>query len=394
MSSLSPHSNQGRGATELDALEGAVTNNGQSSYVVGSLQLSPGIPPYFRPPLFDYPTAKGKGQWYTGLKFGLTGKPNDGWYGPPWGSTCPTGCPDALSGGITERDDLDMRYWTYKMEWKLGVDGRLGWYYDGEFIWAIDASAFGEYKVCADQPNGEQVCRRTPKRQMPQEPMSLVMNTAIGTWNGGTNALDGKHWPASFYIDYVRVWQDEINVGCDPPNYPTKKYIDRHAEWYGDPVTPLGTDTCPESYPDSARDHARELIANAAQRDSPGSPGSPSAAELAATPLVSLAAAQLAVQPVVQPVVQPAALQPAARWWQQSARPNPAQPGAQPQPQPQLAARANEPAAPAASTTWPLLGMAGVALTLALVATVVVLPRRQYRGLVVEEDEGEYQLAE
>ena len=161
------HAYQGRGATELDVLEGAVTNNGKASYVVGSLQLSPGIPAYFKPPLYEFPTAFGAGQWYTGLTFGLTGRPNDGWYGPPppnpnldpnpnpnptptptrirtrtrtrirtrtrtrtlaptltptlplpltrygppWGSTCPTGCPDALSGGITERDDLDTRYW-------------------------------------------------------------------------------------------------------------------------------------------------------------------------------------------------------------------------------------------------------------------------------------------
>ena len=39
------HPFQGRGATELDVLEGAVTNIGAESYVVGSLQLSPGIPP-------------------------------------------------------------------------------------------------------------------------------------------------------------------------------------------------------------------------------------------------------------------------------------------------------------------------------------------------------------
>jgi hypothetical protein len=51
------HGYQGRGATELDVLEGAVTNNGVGSYVVGSLQLSPGIPPYFRPPMFGFPTA-------------------------------------------------------------------------------------------------------------------------------------------------------------------------------------------------------------------------------------------------------------------------------------------------------------------------------------------------
>ena len=90
----------------LDVLEGAVTNAGSGSYVVGSLQLSPGIPPYFRPPLFGFPTEKGPGSWYTGLKFGQGGTvytdgfANNGWYGPPWGSDCPTGCPDALSGGL------------------------------------------------------------------------------------------------------------------------------------------------------------------------------------------------------------------------------------------------------------------------------------------------------
>lgn len=76
------HAYQGRGATELDVLEGAVSNSGKASYVVGSLQLSPGIPAYFKPPLYEFPTAFGAGQWYTGLTFGLTGRPNDGWYRP------------------------------------------------------------------------------------------------------------------------------------------------------------------------------------------------------------------------------------------------------------------------------------------------------------------------
>jgi hypothetical protein len=93
---------QGRGATELDVLEGAVTNVGYGSYGVGSVQLSPGIPPFFRPPMFGFPTKTGAGSWYSGLKFGPDGKPNNGWYGPPWGSECLTGCPDALSAGITE----------------------------------------------------------------------------------------------------------------------------------------------------------------------------------------------------------------------------------------------------------------------------------------------------
>jgi len=256
---------QGRGATELDVLEGAVTNTGKDSYVVGSLQLSPGIPPYFRPPLFGYPTADGPGQWYEGLSFGDGGKPNNGWYGPPWGEPCPTGCPDALSGGIVDRDDLDTKYWTYRMEWKLGPDGGLGWYYDGKFVWGMAAASFGEYSVCQDRSGGKE-CLRTPKRQIPNEPMSLVMNTAIGTWNGGQTALDGKHWPAKFFIDYVRVWQDpaEKNIGCDPPNFPTAKYIENNAAWYGEAVKPLGTDTCPELYPASAHAHADQLKQRAA----------------------------------------------------------------------------------------------------------------------------------
>ena len=51
----------------------------------------------------------------------------------------------------------------------------------------MDSSAFGEYEICADKPgvteDGQRrkECRRTPPRQLPQEPMSLVMNTAIGT---------------------------------------------------------------------------------------------------------------------------------------------------------------------------------------------------------------------
>lgn len=157
---------QGRGATELDVLEGAVSNVGTGSYGVGSVQLSPGIPSFFRPPMFGFPTASGPGSWYSGLKFGPNGKPNNGWYGPPWGSECLTGCPDALSGGITEVDDFDTKYWTYRMEWRLGPKGGISWYYDGAFIWSMSASSFGEYKVCADKPEGEPSCMMTPKRQV------------------------------------------------------------------------------------------------------------------------------------------------------------------------------------------------------------------------------------
>jgi callose synthase len=262
------HGFQGRGATELDVLEGAVTNTGKESYCVGSLQLSPGIPPYFRPPSFGFPAASGSGSWYTELVFGTGGTShtdgfaNNGWYGPPWGSDCPTGCPDALSGGLVNLDDLDTRYWTYRMHWETGPSGHLSWYYDGAFVWSMSAHSFGAYSVCS-QRGGKKECQRTPARQIPEEPMSLVMNTAIGTWNGGQTALDNLHWPAQFYIDYVRVWQRETNVGCNPPDYPTRAYIDKNHEWYGEVVLPSGYDTCPEEYPLSAHANARRITARA-----------------------------------------------------------------------------------------------------------------------------------
>lgn len=41
-------------------------------------------------------------------------------------------------------------------------------------------------------------------------------------------------FPGEMLIDYVRVYQrkGEINVGCDPKDYPTKKYIDDHLQAY------------------------------------------------------------------------------------------------------------------------------------------------------------------
>ena len=122
--------------------------------------------------------------------------------------------------------------------------------------------------------------------------MSLVMNTAIGTWNGGKSALDGKHWPASFFVDYVRVWQkkEATNVGCNPPDFPTKTYIEANAPNFGEWVTPTGYETCPEIYPKAAYDNAEAIKARPpaanvqiARRASPtgsSAPSSPCASRL------------------------------------------------------------------------------------------------------------------
>jgi len=41
-------------------------------------------------------------------------------------------------------------------------------------------------------------------------------------------------FPSEYLIDYVRVYQrkDEVNIGCDPHDFPTAKYINDHLEAY------------------------------------------------------------------------------------------------------------------------------------------------------------------
>ncbi len=45
--------------------------------------------------------------------------------------------------------------------------------------------------------------------------------------NFGTVDLEHLTFPAVMLVDYIRVYQDpkNINVGCEPPDFPTQDYI-------------------------------------------------------------------------------------------------------------------------------------------------------------------------
>ena len=47
--------------------------------------------------------------------------------------------------------------------------------------------------------------------------------------NFGPVDFDLLTFPASMYVDWIRVYQraGEINIGCDPEDFPTAKYIER-----------------------------------------------------------------------------------------------------------------------------------------------------------------------
>lgn len=54
--------------------------------------------------------------------------------------------------------------------------------------------------------------------------------------NFGTVDLQHLVFPATMLIDYIRVYQpeDSINIGCDPPDLPTKAYIEKFPRAYSD----------------------------------------------------------------------------------------------------------------------------------------------------------------
>jgi beta-glucanase (GH16 family) len=54
------------------------------------------------------------------------------------------------------------------------------------------------------------------------------MNLGMST-NFGPVDLEHLPFPAHMRVDYIRVYQpeDEINLGCDPKDFPTAQYINK-----------------------------------------------------------------------------------------------------------------------------------------------------------------------
>jgi hypothetical protein len=166
-------------------------------------------------------------------------------------------------------NDLSERYRKFRLEWEDGPAGHLRWFIDDVFMFEIGAEALGKYTACGQSPADVSfVCEHTPARTMPAEPMSIVLNSALGTWNGGVSGTRGS-LPGEMFVDYVRVWQraGKLNVGCDPPDYPTREYIDAHHHLYGEPVRPRSEETCEPVYPPRTRG---VLPAAAASSDAQG----------------------------------------------------------------------------------------------------------------------------
>ena len=244
---------QGRGAPEIDILESMQGEPGklpntivQRPYQSCSLQVAPGIE-VDRPVLGQRPF---KGHWYTDLEYGndtivdlnpffygvsLVQKPASHSYQA-----------DAVSANLQLNDTNYEDHHTYRVEWEPpaedGTGGYIRWYTDDKFVYGLKSDSLD-----------------ISGTEIPREPMYLIMNTAVASsWGFPTPCPDGcdckcfecgkaecacalpagycENFPASFEIDYVRVYQ-AVNepkhvLGCSPENMPTARFIEGHAERY------------------------------------------------------------------------------------------------------------------------------------------------------------------
>lgn len=262
------HPHQGRGAPEIDIFEVMPGHNmpGHDSlvrpFMSNSLQVSPGIPAWRNRPKNGEKLSEGV-SWYSNLRYDSSRSAlNDGFWGQECGpeyDDTPTKLYKYQEDALSVNTDLNQTHFdshhVYRLEWEpgstaAGGGGYLEWYLDGEFVFGI---------------SGDSLASATGAL-IPQEPMYLILNTAISHRWGMPEPCDRAHcdtcWicydctnpecqctlpdgmkncknlPAEMKIDYVRLYQDIANpshtLGCSPPGFPTAEYIAGHAADYAD----------------------------------------------------------------------------------------------------------------------------------------------------------------
>ncbi|KAK0223687.1 glycoside hydrolase family 16 protein [Armillaria fumosa] len=123
-------------------------------------------------------------------------------------------------------------YATYAFEY-------ITWVNDGKVAWTLNAAGVG-----ADSDT------EISARPVPREPMYILANLGMST-NFGDVDLDHLTFPAIMLIDWIRVYQDpdNINIGCDPEDYPTADYITTYSGAYTNPNYTTWTDDYGQTVP-------------------------------------------------------------------------------------------------------------------------------------------------
>lgn len=117
-------------------------------------------------------------------------------------------------------------YSTYGFEYKPGFDNAyISWISSGTPAWTLNVAGMGADTVT-----------EIAARPVPQEPMYLIINLGMSE---NFAVVDFEHltFPNHLRVDYIRVYQDpqNLNIGCDPEDFPTADYINTYLEAYTNP---------------------------------------------------------------------------------------------------------------------------------------------------------------
>ncbi|KAI0744973.1 beta-glucan synthesis-associated protein [Earliella scabrosa] len=134
------------------------------------------------------------------------------------------------------------QYAVYGFQYKPGFgDAYIAWINGGKLAWRITQAGVGPDSI--SEING---------RPVPQEPMYLLVNLGMSPNFG---FIDFEHilFPSKMRVDWIRVYQDPnmINIGCDPPDFPTKAYIDKYIRAYTNPDLTTWVDDFKQPIPKS-----------------------------------------------------------------------------------------------------------------------------------------------
>jgi len=198
-----PTPGKGRGAPEIDVIEGSVDPHNKLPLITQSYQVAP----------FDI--------WYR-PNYDFLEIPN---YNTTQMNTyCGGPFQQAISGTTTlNKGWFDgWQYQKYAVEYTPGTGQRsqIAWFVGEDTSYRLTGDAVG--------PNGN-----VNSRIVSEEPMSIILNLGFSqAWT----EIDWAHlkFPTTMHVDYVRWYQKagEYSVTCDPPGYETTEYIKKHPKAY------------------------------------------------------------------------------------------------------------------------------------------------------------------
>jgi hypothetical protein len=216
--------------------------------------------------------------WYDGLQMSGNTSINPFFYGTYLGETKP-GEPvmrsknqafqaDAIGAAHQLTPAHFNRTHTFRVEWQPGPGGRIDWFTKGHNInsgLSIEGDGLGKDWVHAYAFRDKSLSDLMGS-QIPIEPMSLILNTAVSsTWGF---PYDVPEWctkcydcddpkcactfapgfckmlregDVAMYVDSIRIYQSRDplahvgahhTLGCDPPAYPTREWIRGHEYRY------------------------------------------------------------------------------------------------------------------------------------------------------------------